>query len=327
MPCSLSSAEPVGRLPDCWRPTSKAASSSMVSNHEGGPATARRCLICGGSSEKACAPGLAWGGRRRMSGIKKTQSLGSLPDPIHRRQTIAGALPLSLVLSRRETLSFSCQCGLGLESGLGLEPRTRTLTWSLTWTLTWAFLSSVKHPRSARSAALLAPCHPSTPAGQRFNGACVVSWLAGCWESAAIRKTLAAWVVGGGALGLWVSGSLEPTRDIGCRRVGADQDGEADPTRSQTEHPRYRTREREGGRDPDGSRSHGTGQTGPPMHRQPCRRPTGARLASAYTTVLGAGLKCLSRNTTGRSASCVLAGGINEMRPLHRERRTPVLMS
>lgn len=52
------SAEPVSRLPDCWRPTSKAASSSMVSNHEWGPGRVRCCLICGGSSENACAPGL-----------------------------------------------------------------------------------------------------------------------------------------------------------------------------------------------------------------------------------------------------------------------------
>lgn len=49
----------------------------------------RQFAECPGSA----GPGLC--GRRRMSGIKKNSKLGSLPDPIHRPQTIAGGLSLS----------------------------------------------------------------------------------------------------------------------------------------------------------------------------------------------------------------------------------------
>ena len=68
-----------------------------------------------------------------MSGIKKKSKLGSLPDPIHQPQTIAGAFP-------RRCLSLSPSLSSHSHINVG---------WGWTCTRTWTFLSSVKHPGSA----------------------------------------------------------------------------------------------------------------------------------------------------------------------------------
>lgn len=82
-----------------------------------------------------------------MSGIKKNSKLGSLPDPIHRPQTIAGGvlclclcLPCPLCLSLALSLSLCAPCHITVGWGW-------TMTW--TWAMTWAVLvkrqaSSVK---------------------------------------------------------------------------------------------------------------------------------------------------------------------------------------
>lgn len=122
--CALASAESVGRFPDSWRPTSRAAPSSMVSNHEGGPGTAIRCLICGGSSEEGLRAGPGLGGRGRMSGIKKTRSLGHCPIRSTDLRRSPG-LSLSLLLPQSINLAH-INVGWGWRRGWTSSTRTWT---------------------------------------------------------------------------------------------------------------------------------------------------------------------------------------------------------
>jgi len=231
MPCPLANAEPVGRLSDSWRPTSIAASSSMVSNRPRRGARDSETLIDLRRQFTDCvrAPGLGLCGRRRMSGMKKNSKLGFTarsdpPTSDDRRGELSLSLrPLSASLpgltpkplSSLCTLAYHCGCcavlccavlglGLGLELGLDLGPGPLNLDLGL--------LVKRQAPEICEvGAALLAPCHPSTRLrAHRFNGTTVrymCCVLAGIVNNEAILAALVPRWSPWGALG-----SLEPTK-------------------------------------------------------------------------------------------------------------------
>lgn len=257
MPCPLANAEPVGRLSDGWRPTSTAASSSMVSNRPRRGARDSETLFDLRRQFTDCvrAPGLGLCGRRRMSGIKKNSKLGFTarsdpPTSDDRRGggnlTLCGlshTLTLSLSLHFALcTLAYHCGCcavlglGLGLELGLDLGPGPLNLDLGLLVKRQASEICEV-------GAALLAPCHPSTRLrAHRFNGTTVrymCCVLAGIVNNEAILA--ACWFRGGVPGGSpWVPGAH---KDIDCSRVGDDQDGEADPLDPKLSGSRYRAPE------------------------------------------------------------------------------------
>jgi hypothetical protein len=259
MPCPLANAEPVGRLSDGWRPTSTAASSSMVSNRPRRGARDSETLFDLRRQFTDCvrAPGLGLCGRRRMSGIKKNSKLGFTarsdpPTSDDRRGGIslsAASLTLSpspslftLHSALLRTTVGAVQCcavlglGLGLELGLDLGPGPLNLDLGLLVKRQASEICEV-------GAALLAPCHPSTRLrAHRFNGTTVrymCCVLAGIVNNEAILA--ACWFRGGVPGGSpWVPGAH---KDIDCSRVGDDQDGEADPLDPKLSGSRYRAPE------------------------------------------------------------------------------------
>lgn len=175
VPCFWQVPSPWADCPIAGGRPSRAASGQWSAITKGDPGDGRRCLICGGSSQVRLRAGPGLCGRRRMSGIKKTQSLGHCPirsTDLRRSpglSLVAASLSLCHACLSFALFTFPYQYvgwGWGWNRGW-----TWPWPWDSTWTLTWTFLSSVKHPRSARSAALLAPCHPSPAAGHGFNGA------------------------------------------------------------------------------------------------------------------------------------------------------------
>lgn len=151
----------------------------------------RECLRAG--------PGL--GGRARLSGIKKTQSLGHCPIRSTGVRRSPG-LSLSPSSSLDSLILISMWAGgwsRGWTSNLDLD---LDLDMDMDMDLDLGLLVKRQAPEICEVGGITRTVPSQHGCGPSIQW-CVCCELAGCRESAAIRKTLAAWVAGGGALGPW----------------------------------------------------------------------------------------------------------------------------
>lgn len=251
-----------------------------------------------------------------MSGIgKKSQSLGHCPirsTDLRRSPGVCSA-SASVCPSPCASLSLSLSlctlpyhCGLGLDHDLDLG---HDLGRSCQASSVKRQASSVEHPRSARSGRGITRTVPSQQRGGPSIQWCV--WMCAGRESEAIRNP---WLPGS-QVGPW------SPQHVDCRQVGDDQDGEADPLDAKlsildTERERDHA-------DPDGAngsiwprRAYAAGRRAVDLleHAWPGLSVCPSRAAGENVSV-----------ATRRGAVVVCWPlGLNEMRPLHQERRSPV---